>query len=163
MEAPVEALEQLVERQRIVDVVTELFLATDRRDWPAVIDCFTREVAFDKSSAGGAAPGTVAATELAAGWERSLAPLTAVHHQAGNFQVRVRGEEAEAFCYALASHWLPNPSGRNSRTFVGSYDFGLRKDAGRWRIALFRFNLKYVDGNLDLERAAEGPAFTDAG
>ena len=60
---------------------------------------------------------------------------------------------AEAFCYAVATHYLPNPAGRNVRTFVGSYDFQLRK-SDRWRISLFRFNLKYLDGNLDLEKSA---------
>jgi hypothetical protein len=149
-----EALEMLVERQRIVDVVTELFLATDRRDWPAVVDCLTPQVEFDMHSLSGVAASTLAASEIAAAWERGLAPLAAVHHQVGNFQVRMRGDEAEAFCYGIASHFLPNPSGRNTRVFVGSYDFVVRKDAGRWRIALFRFNLKYVDGNVDLERAA---------
>lgn len=146
-------LELLVERQRVVDVITELFVATDRRDWPAVIDCLAPKVAFDMSSLSGVAPSEVEAADIAEGWRRGLAPLTAVHHQAGNFQVRVRGDDAEAFCYAIASHYLPNPSGRNTRVFVGSYDFGLRKEAGRWRITLFRFNLKYVDGNLDLERS----------
>jgi len=41
----------------------------------------------------------------------------------------------------------------NTRTFVGSYDFELLKDAGRWRIAKFKFNLKYLDGNPDLENS----------
>jgi hypothetical protein len=150
-------LEMVLERQRIVDVVTELFIATDRRDWPRVIDCFAPQVSFDMRSLSGAAPSTMAATEIAAAWEQGLAPLTAVHHQAGNFQVQVRGDDADAFCYATASHYLPNPSGHNTRVFVGSYDFVLRKGAGRWRITLFRFNLKYVDGNVDLERAAQQP------
>jgi SnoaL-like domain len=150
-------LETLLERQRIVDAVTELFVATDRRDWPAVIACFAPQVTFDMRSMTGAPETTVASSEIAAGWERGLAPLAAVHHQAGNFQVRVEGDTAEASCYAIASHYLPNPSGRNTRTFVGSYDLGLRKDAGRWRITRFRFHLKYVDGNAELERSAAAP------
>jgi hypothetical protein len=148
-----EDLEWLVERQRIVDVITELFVATDRRDWPAVITCFAPQVLFDMRSLSGVAPSTMAATEIAAAWERGLAHLEAVHHQAGNFQVQLRGDDAEASCYATASHYLPNPSGHDTRVFVGSYDFVLEKESGRWQIALFRFNLKYVDG-ADLERAA---------
>jgi hypothetical protein len=35
---------------------------------------------------------------------------------------------------------------------VGSYDFGLERIAERWRIRRFRFVLKYMDGNLELER-----------
>ena len=77
-----------------------------------------------------------------------------MHHQAGNFKVRLDGDEADAFCYAIASHYLPKPSDRNTRVFVGSYDFRLRKDGARWRIARFRFDAKYVDGNLELEKSA---------
>jgi hypothetical protein len=145
-------LEKLANRQQVVDVITDLFIATDERDWPAVIDCFTPEVLFDMSSLGGPAAAATPAQAIAAGWERGLAPLAAVHHQAANFRVRLRGDEADAFCYGIASHYRPNPSGRNTRVFVGTYDFGLRKDAARWRISRFRFNLKYVDGNLELEK-----------
>ncbi len=144
----------LLDRQRIVDVITELFVATDERDWRRVVECFAPQVRFDMRSLGGAEPATVPATEIAAGWERGLARLQAVHHQAGNFRVQVRGDEASASCYAIASHYLENPSGRNTRVFVGSYDLGLRRDGSRWRIDRFRFNLKYVDGNPDLEGSA---------
>ena len=43
---------------------------------------------------------------------------------------------------------LPN---QNTRTFVGSYDFHLIKNDERWQIDKFKFNLKYIDGNLKLE------------
>ena len=43
------------------------------------------------------------------------------------------------------------PSGRNTRTFVGTYELGLRRDGARWRISRFRFEAKYVEGNLELE------------
>lgn len=142
----------LSDKQEIVEVITELFLATDERDWSRVVACFTPQVRFDMSSLTGAKPSTMAATDIVAGWERGLAPLAAVHHQAGNFRVRLRGDEADAFCYAIASHHRPNPTGRNTRVFVGSYDVGLRWVDGRWRIDQFRFNLKYVEGNPELEK-----------
>jgi hypothetical protein len=147
-----EDLKTLSDKQQIVEVITDLFIATDRRDWPGVIACFTPEVSFDMSSLGGPPATLTAAREIAAGWEKGLAPLSAVHHQAGNFRVWPRGDEAVAFCYGIALHHRPNPTGRNTRTFVGSYDFGLRRDGGRWRISSFRFEVKYVDGNLELEK-----------
>jgi hypothetical protein len=143
----------LLEKDRIVDTIVELFVQTDRRDWPAVLECFADEVWFDMSSLTGAPARATPAREIVAGWEQGLAPLRAVHHQAGNFRVNVLGDEANAFCYAIASHYLPNPSGRNTRTFVGSYELRLSKDGARWRITSFRFDVKYVDGNLALERA----------
>ena len=145
-------LETLSDKQQIVEVITDLFIATDRRDWPGVIACFTQQVTFDMSSLGGPPATLTPAKEIAAGWEKGLAPLTAVHHQAGNFRVWPRGDEADASCYGIALHYRPNPSGRNTRTFVGSYDFGLRREGGRWLIGRFRFDAKYVDGNLELDR-----------
>jgi 3-phenylpropionate/cinnamic acid dioxygenase small subunit len=147
-------LEVLVEKQRIVETITDLFVATDRRDWPAVLACFAPRVHFDMSSLTGAAPSTLPAEDIVAGWEKGLAPMKAVHHQAGNFKVRLDGDEADAFCYAIATHYLPSPSGRNTRTFVGSYDFRLKREGRRWRITRFRFDVKYVDGNLELEKSA---------
>jgi hypothetical protein len=35
---------------------------------------------------------------------------------------------------------------------VGSYDFELARADGRWRIESFRFNAKFVDGNLELDK-----------
>jgi hypothetical protein len=155
-------VEILVEKEKVVDTLVELFVATDRRDWKAVEACFAPQVLFDMSSLTGAAPATMPASQIAAGWEQGLRPLQAVHHQAGNFQTRIEGAEAEARCYAIATHFLPNPSGRNTRTFVGSYDFRLARLEGRWRVTLFRFNLKYVDGNLELEKSAGRRDASDA-
>ena len=148
-------IRDLLEREAVIDTITELFVATDRRDWPAVRQCFAPRVHFDMSFVGGGEPAEVAAEEIVAGWERGLAPLQAVHHQAGNFRVWLHGEVATAFCYGIAYHYLLNPSGRNTRVFVGSYDFQLRLAAGRWQINRFRFELKFLDGNPQLEAAAE--------
>jgi hypothetical protein len=43
-------------------------------------------------------------------------------------------------------------SGRNTRTFVGSYDFRLARRDDRWVITGFTFKLKYIEGNRELER-----------
>ena len=149
---PVE-VEQLFARERIVDRITELFISTDRKDWPAVERCFTDQVRFDMSSVGGAPLRSVPAREIAAGWEQGLAAIHAIHHQAGNFRVRVGGARATASCYGIAYHYKPRKSGGSTRVFVGSYDFELlQQDGGDdWRISAMRFTLKFLDGNPNLE------------
>jgi SnoaL-like protein len=142
----------LLERERVIETITRLFVATDERDWPTVRACLTAEVLFDMRSLTGTPAGLVAADTIVRGWEEGLRPLRSVHHQAGNFRVIVDGESARAFCYGVAFHHRPHPSGRNTRTFVGSYDFHLSKEDGYWRIDQFRFNAKFVDGNLELEK-----------
>jgi hypothetical protein len=141
----------LLARQAITDTITTLFVATDARDWETVRACFTPEVHFDMTSLVGGEPQIMTPAAIAAAWEQGLRPIEAVHHQAGNFRVDIRGSGASAFCYGIACHYRRHPSGRNTRVFVGSYDFGLREDGGRWQINSFRFVAKFVDGNLQLE------------
>jgi hypothetical protein len=138
-------------REQIADVVNTLFLATDARDWSRVEGCFASRVTFDMTSLAGGAPAELTPQQITAGWHSGLLPIDAVHHQTGNHTVRVQGREATASCYGIAYHYRRTRSGRNTRVFVGSYDFHL-VDEGGWRIDLFRFNLKFVDGNLELER-----------
>lgn len=144
---------QLVEKDRIIDTINQLFIATDNRDWPAVRGCLADHVLLDMTSLAGGQPNRLTGEQVAAGWEEGLKSIESVHHQAGNYRVDVQDDQATAFCYGIASHFRRNRSGRNSRVFVGSYDFHLLRIEGRWLIDSFRFNLKYVEGNPELERA----------
>jgi hypothetical protein len=142
----------LVEKDRVIETVNQLFIGTDQRDWEKVKNLFAPSVRFDMTSLAGGNPVTLTPQQIVDAWEKGLKPLKAVHHQAGNTIVTVAGNEADAFCYGIASHYLPTKSGRNTRTFVGSYDVHLMKKDGVWWIDGFKFNLKYVDGNPDLEK-----------
>lgn len=146
-------LEELFAQHQIIETINQLFIGTDNRDWNLVRQCLAPTVMFDMSSLGAGAATEKAADDIIAMWDAGLKPLQAIHHQSGNFVVRVAGMTATAFCYGTATHYLPNPTGQNTRTFVGSYDFTLRKDEDMWRISAFRFNLKYIDGNLNLEQS----------
>jgi hypothetical protein len=141
----------LLEKDAVTATLNRLFRCTDEGRWPEVEACFAPAVVLDMTSVAGGEPESTTPREITDGWKDSLGRLEAVHHQAGNYEVKVHGDAAEASCYGTASHFLPNSSGRNVRTFVGTYDFHLRKSRGGWRIDRFRFNLKYVDGNLNLE------------
>ncbi|MEJ2501024.1 MAG: nuclear transport factor 2 family protein [Campylobacterales bacterium] len=146
-------MEKVLDRTKIIETINRLFIGTDNRDWELVKSCFAQNVLFDMSSLGGGNPAEMTPDAIVAAWDSGLKPLKAIHHQAGNYLVDIEGTEAEAFCYAEAHHYLPNKSGRNTRTFVGSYEIGLFKEGDRWRISRFKFNLKYLDGNPDLERS----------
>ena len=43
-------------------------------------------------------------------------------------------------------------TGQNSRMFVGSYNFHLIKAGTDWKIDIFKYNLKFIDGNLELHK-----------
>ena len=144
----------LREKEGVIDVINDLFIATDNRDWAQAQTCFAPRVLFDMSSLTGAEAVTLTPQEIVGAWDEGLRPLKAVHHQAGNYRVSIDEDEARAFCYGIAMHYLPHPSGRNTRVFVGSYNFHLEKGGGRWRIDEFKFNLKFTGGNLNLEEVA---------
>lgn len=147
-------LESLEDEKAVVDTAVALFVATDRRDWRTVEALFADSVLFDMTSLTGGEPARLAPKQIAEAWAEGLGPLEAVHHQAGNFQVTLRGAVADLFCYATSTHYRRVASGKNTRTFVGSYDFHLVRDGARWRIDAFRFNLKYLEGNLGLHAEA---------
>jgi hypothetical protein len=147
------AIDAAVEKERAIETVTRLFIYTDNRDWPKVKSLFMPQVLFDMTSMTGGRPSTVTPQEIVDGWTAGLSPLKAIHHQAGNFLVEVGEEDATVFCYGVAWHYLPNKTGRDTRTFVGSYNIHLVKRESEWKIDRFEYNLKFIDGNKDLEKS----------
>lgn len=141
----------MFDRHAVIDVVTSLFIETDERNWEAVRHCFADAVRFDMTSLAGGDPVVLTPREIAGAWEAGLAPIKAVHHQVGNFRVTVEGDGATVFCYGVAFHYRPVKSGNSVRRFVGTYDLHLVRSGSSWKIDLFRFNAKFVDGNLSLE------------
>jgi hypothetical protein len=144
-------LVQLLDKDRIAEVVTTLFTATDARDWPAVRACFAPSVMFDMTSLIGGTPSPTTPDQIVIGWEAGLRPITHVHHQIGNLRVTLADDHARVSCYGIAYHFRQHPSGRNTRVFVGTYDLELRRLNRSWAIELFRFTSKFIDGNATLE------------
>ena len=144
-------LRTLTEKDNIISTVNRLFIHTDNCDWENVKECFSDEVMFDMTTVVGGEPIMLTPDDIISSWAEGLDHLEAIHHQAGNYLVDVAGSEAAVFCYGIAQHYLPNDTGLNTRSFVGSYDLHLVKDDESWRIDKFKFNLKYIDGNANLE------------
>ena len=150
-------LRLLLEKDAVISVLNRLFRAVDERDWTQIAGCFAPDVLLDMTSLAGGEPEITTPAAIIEGWKQALSHLDAVHHQAGNYEVRVRGSRADARCHGTAFHYLLNETGQTVRRYVGTYDFGLEKHRGSWNVSLLRYNVKFVDGNLDLEgTGAEG-------
>lgn len=146
--------DRLVERQEVEDVVVRLFVATDRRDWASVESCLADMVILDMTSMTGGEPLHLKPADVASAWRLGLASIDYVHHQIGSFQTDVTGNRAAVFLYGIAFHHRGKISSRSkTRTYVGSYDVHLTRTNAVWRIDLFRFNLKFIEGNRELEKA----------
>jgi hypothetical protein len=144
-------LNYLLEKDKIIEVINHLFVFTDNRDWENVKKCFTENVFFDMTSMGAEKAEILTSTQITEAWDKGLKPLEAIHHQAGNYKVEVEENSANTFCYGIAFHYRKTKSGKNTRTIVGSYNFHLTKIESRWLIDSFRFNLKFIDGNTNME------------
>jgi len=147
-------IEALVARQSAEDLVVRMFVATDERDWATLMACFSDPFVLDMTSMVGGEPATMAPREVAQAWAEGFKPLTHVHHQVGNFRTEVGGEAATVRCYGIALHHRSGLSTLpDTRRFVGTYVLQLASTGGHWRITRLQFDLKFIDGRLDLEQA----------
>ena len=145
-------MNSLLEEKAAIETVNRLFVSTDNRDWEGVKACFADVVVLDMTSMVGGEPSKLTPQQIVDAWDAGLKGLKAIHHQAGNYDLALRENEADVFCYGIATHYLPNATGQNSRMFVGSYNFHLKKIKQDWKIDHFKYNLKYIDGNLELHK-----------
>lgn len=140
-----EVAELLAKKDAAIETVNTLFISTDKRDWTKIEEIFQEEIFFDMSSLGGADGAMVKATAITAMWQEGLKDLDHVHHQSGNFFVDMESDvQAKVFCYGTAYHHKDGVI----KVFVGSYDVVLEmSESGVWKIALLRYNSKFVWGS----------------
>lgn len=142
-------IQELKAKDEVITRVNELFIYTDTRDWKNVQKVFDKKVVFDMTSLAGGSPADLSPEQITSSWDKGLKSLKVVHHQAGNYIVNINATGADVFCYGTAVHYLPVKSGKNTRIFAGSYNIHLVKK-GSWVIDRFRYNSKFVEGNLNL-------------
>jgi hypothetical protein len=140
-------------RVAVEDCVVRMFVATDERDWPQLEDCFTSPFILDMTSMLGGSPSEMTPRQIAQTWAAGFQPLDHVHHQIGNLRTQVSGDHALVRCHGIALHHRAKAGGLKSRLFVGSYEVSLRLSTDRWRISRLVFKLKFIDGNLALEKS----------
>ena len=139
------------EREKVVEILNRLFYYTDHQLWENLkSEVFAETVTMDVTSLGAPKAETMTAQQICDAWKEGFKDLDAIHHQAGTFIIDIEGNSATAKAYAIASHYKKDASKGTTREFVGSYDFHLQKSDGGWKLDSFKFNLKYMGGNLDL-------------
>jgi hypothetical protein len=140
-------------RVAVEDAVVQMFVATDERDWPTLENCFSNPFTLDMTSMVGGAPTEMTPNQVAKAWAAGFEPLDHVHHQIGNLRTEVSGNQAFVKCHGVAMHHRNRAIGLKSRIFVGTYELQLRSFSDRWRICRLVFKLKFIDGNLELEKS----------
>ncbi|MCG8339014.1 MAG: nuclear transport factor 2 family protein [Proteobacteria bacterium] len=140
---------QPIDRE-IESSVVKLFLHSDEREWDQLKRVFAGKVVLDYSSFTQQPAAELTPDQIVSAWSGFLPGFKSTHHQLGNFITEISGNKAQVFCYGTATHFLPNESGRNVWTVVGTYDFKLIRTSGGWKVSSMTFNFKYQDGNTDL-------------
>ncbi len=143
----------LAARMAVEDTVIRMFVATDERDWPTLETCFTDPFTLDMTSMTGGTPVTMTPKDVALAWAEGFRPLDHVHHQVGNFRSRITPTQAEVSCHGVALHHRAKAAGLRTRIFVGTYELLLIPSMRDWQISRLTFKLKFIDGNLSLEKS----------
>ena len=147
-------VEDIAARLAAEDAVVRMFVATDERDWRTLESCFTDPFTLDMTSMVGGSPQAMSPHQVAQAWAEGFKPLDHVHHQIGNLRITLAGQEALVRCYGVAFHHRASVTrALKSRIFVGTYDIRLRRRGADWLISELKFNLRFIDGNLELEKA----------
>lgn len=140
------------DKLELIELANKLFMFCDSRQWKRLQEeVFLPTVLFDMTSAGGGEVATLPASEICDLWRIGFTALDAVHHQAGHYLVTVQGNNADIYAYAVALHYKKGASKGNTRSFTGSYDLKAEKTNRGWRLSQFKYNLKFIDGNVDME------------
>ena len=140
------------DQKEITDLVNRLFMYTDDRNWQGLRnEVFSPTVYFDMVSAGAGPARTIPSEEITNIWNQGFQGVDAVHHQAGHYLITVNGNGADIYAYSVATHFRQAATKGKTRTMVGSYDLKAERTSSGWRLNQFKYNLKYMEGNLTLE------------
>jgi hypothetical protein len=139
-----------METQPIIETIQNIFIGADRHDWDRCRSAFAPVVYLDYTSLAGGEPVSLAVDVLINNWKSFLPRFKSTHHLLGNFDIREKKDTAEAFFYGTATHYSPQPDGRNIWTVIATYEAGLEKHSGEWKVTALKLNLSCVDGNLEL-------------
>ncbi|MCU0625140.1 MAG: nuclear transport factor 2 family protein [Gemmatimonadaceae bacterium] len=132
----------------VTRVVDALFIATDAKDWATARTLFVAEpIAVDMRSLVGGDVLRMTGAQLIDGFAQGLHAGKASHHMTSNLRVDVRGDSASVFAHGYAWNRVAAlPAGHDFWETWGTYLFTLRRTAGEWKLASFRYDSRATRG-----------------
>jgi hypothetical protein len=143
-----------VEKTKIIEAYSAVFLNSDARHWNKVQSSFADTVHLDYTSLSGQPATDVKSGDIIKAWSSSLPKFNFTMHYLTNHVVSIHENHATASCYGHAIHQLKGAEGGDFWEVYGTYDFELQKMNDEWKIISFRYNHKYAGGNLNLPALA---------
>ena len=137
---PVATLDELLDRQAIVDVAVAYCWALDSRDWDGLDTVFTPDA---HAELGRSVDGVEA---IKARVREALEPLEVSQHLVGNHEVRLDGDRATARCYFHAQH-VRDLDGERQLVVAGRYEDELMRTSDGWRISRRDLTVLWIAGD----------------
>ena len=137
---------QLAEAEQVKQSIVSMVNAIDTKQWDRATAQFNDEVFVDYSSLSGQPGSMTLASDLVGGWKNLLAKVS-THHLLSNFEISVRGDQAEAVSHVYASHSADGIAGYWDA--YGRYQHKLRYIDGAWKITSMTLVMHGQKGNLN--------------
>jgi hypothetical protein len=138
------------DRLAILELIGNLALLLDARDWNALEGLFTDPVHYDRTSLFGGEPETLSPAELVAGYRQALGNLDALHHLITCHVIDLDGDQATCAANMQGTHVLANTSGGPMWTVGGRHDYRLIRTVDGWKIAALTFTIQWATGNMHI-------------
>ena len=138
------------DRLAILELIGNLALLLDARDWDALEELFADPVHYDRTSLFGGEPLTFSPAELVDDYRHNLGNLDAVHHMITCHVINIDGDQATCAANMQGTHVFSNPSGGPIWTVAGRHDYQLKRTAAGWKIAGLTFTLQWATGNMNI-------------
>jgi 3-phenylpropionate/cinnamic acid dioxygenase small subunit len=143
-----DALQQLLDRVEISDLLARYSTALDSRDWELLAEVFLPDAACDYGTLGNPR-GLAAITDLIRG---TIGDLDATQHLVGNVVAAVHGDEGTADCYLISQHIRRGTPGGDHYFLGGRYSDRVVRTPAGWRIAHRTLHRMWTSGNRDVVR-----------
>ncbi len=140
----------LIQAFAIQQLLNRFANSFDLKEWDALGDCLADTVFTDYSALRGTPPETITRERFVALRREALDAL-GTHHLAGNHEISIKGDEADARLSMLI--YRKRPDGEVLDTHC-LYQFQLALVAGAWRITGITQKVLWNDGNAAIHVGA---------
>lgn len=139
-----------VEKEKIIQTVSNIFSGTDERNWQKVQIVMAKNVLLDYTSMAGGKPATQTPQQITDAWAALLPGFDKTHHQLSDFQVLIKDKISTVHYTGKADHFINT----EVWTVEGTYDTELEKENNKWLVTKHKFNLTKQSGNTNLPAQA---------
>ena len=147
-------LSQLIDRNRIIDVVNCYATGLDRRDWKLLRSIFTTEIDMEFSSVG-IRSGRYDADRWVRNSEVLFAGFGPTQHTLTNHAVTIDGDAARTTVYMQAEHFIVEDAPAENRWTIGGwYEHHLERHGDGWLIHRMGLYMTWQTGNRELSQIA---------